>query len=139
MCIKGRNWIQSNNSENTYARKSYFQCILLRTAGGNRICRTLQMFVSKLQIFFCNKFKASSVAKFFILEAHANNALIHKWGDRCLFPTYMYLHSNCTQILAYKKRQKHEKKSPPLFYLFSMQLFSADAMIFSNFFLPLKT
>ena len=36
------------NSENTYARKSYFQCILLRTAGGKKI-RALQISVSKLK------------------------------------------------------------------------------------------
>ena len=50
----------------------------------------------------------------------------------------MYLHSNSTQILAYIKKTKLEKKN----YLFSMLLFSADAIVFSkknlNFFLTPK-
>ena len=40
-----------------------------------------------------------------LIEYHASQ----KWGDRCLFPTSMYLHSNYTQILACKKRRKHKK------------------------------
>ena len=54
----------------------------------------------------------------------------------------MYLHSNSTQVLAYKKRQKHEIKKK-INNLYFMQLFSAEAMIFSkkkfqNFLTPKK-
>ena len=45
----------------------------------------------------------------------------------------MYLHLNSTQILAYKKRQNMKKKKFPtkniFFYLYLMQLFSADAIV----------
>ena len=49
----------------------------------------------------------------------------------------MYLHSNSTQILAYKKRQKREKKNSKKKeknYLNFMQLFSADAIMKKIFF-----
>ena len=62
---------------------------------------------------------------------------MHSIANSSLFPTSLYLHSNSTQILALKKNGFSEKKksSPPkikFFYLFSMQLFSADAMVFSK-------
>jgi hypothetical protein len=48
----------------------------------------------------------------------------------------MYLHSNSTQSLGYKERQNHEKKSFQKKHIFSnlyfMQLFSADAIVFSK-------
>ena len=61
----------------------------------------------------------------------------HSIANSSLFPTSLYLHSNSTQILALKKNGFSEKKIFPkkkifFFYLFSMQLFSADAMVFSK-------
>ena len=64
--------------------------------------------------------------------------LDHSIANSSLFPTSLYLHSNSTQILALKKNGFSEKKNfpPPqkifFFHLFSMQLFSADAMVFSK-------
>ena len=68
--------------------------------------------------------------------------LNHSIANSSLFPTSLYLHSNSTQILALKKNDFYEKKNLPKkinkkFCLFSMQLFSADAIVFSkkiNFF-----
>ena len=61
----------------------------------------------------------------------------HSIANSSLFPTSLYLHSNSTQILALKKRVFWKKKILPkknkyFFYLFSMQLFSADAIAFSK-------
>ena len=49
---------------------------------------------------------------------------------------FLHLNSNSTQILAYKKKT-WKKKFPPtpqnsFFYLYFMQLFSADAIVFSK-------
>ena len=58
----------------------------------------------------------------------------HSIANSSLFPTFLYLHSNSTQILALKKMVFLKKKIFPkkkifFFYLSSMQLFSADAMV----------
>ena len=63
--------------------------------------------------------------------------LNHSIANSSLFPTSLYLHSSSTQILALNKNGFSEKKNLPkkrkkYFYLFSMQLFSADAMVFSK-------
>ena len=53
---------------------------------------------------------------------------------RCLVPTFMYLHSNSTQILALKKLFfslfRTQKNFQNFFYKIIMQLFSADAIVF---------
>ena len=56
---------------------------------------------------------------------------------RCLVPTFMYLHSNSTQILALKKTgfftfSDSKKNFQKFFYKIIMQLFSADAIVFSK-------
>ena len=60
----------------------------------------------------------------------------HSIANSSLFLTFLYLHSNSTQILALNENGFSEKKKkiPPkiFFYLFSMQLFSTDAMVFSK-------
>ena len=61
----------------------------------------------------------------------------HSIANSSLFPTSLYLHSNSTQILALKKNGFSKKKNFPkkniyFFYLFSMQFFSADTMVFSK-------
>ena len=61
----------------------------------------------------------------------------HSIGNSSLFPTFMYLHSNSTQILVLKKpgfftfldSKKNFQKN---FYKIIMQLFSADAIVFLN-------
>ena len=70
-------------------------------------------------------------------KSRPKKAQRHSIANSSLFPTFLYLHSNSTQILALKKNGFSEKKilPPPkkiFFYLFSMQLFSADAMVFSK-------
>ena len=61
----------------------------------------------------------------------------HSIANSSLFPTSLYLHSNSTQILALKKMVFLKKKIFPkeiyiFFYFFSIQLFSAEAMVFSK-------
>ena len=56
--------------------------------------------------------------------------LNHSIANSSLFPTSLYLHSNFSpkKMVFLKKKIFHPKKI--FFNLFSMQLFSADAMVF---------
>ena len=61
----------------------------------------------------------------------------HSIANSSLFPTFMYLHSNSTQILALKKTgfftfSDSKKIFQNFFYKIIMQLFSADAIVFSK-------
>ena len=59
----------------------------------------------------------------------------HSIANSSLFPTFLYLHSNSTQILALKKMFFLKKKSSPppkkIFFTFFL-CNSADAMVFSK-------
>ena len=72
-----------------------------------------------------------------IPDADVDMVADHSIANSSLVPTSLYLHSNSTQILALKKKGFSEKKKSSqkkifFFNLFSMQLFSADAMVFSK-------
>ena len=61
----------------------------------------------------------------------------HSIANSSLFPTSLYLHSNSTQILALKKTgffsfSDSKKNFQKIFYKIIMQLFSADAIVFSK-------
>ena len=69
------------------------------------------------------------------MNLYKTHYVSHSIANSSLYPTFMYLHSNSTQILALKKpgfftfsdsKKKIQKKN----YKIIMQLFSADAKMF---------
>ena len=69
-----------------------------------------------------------------IPDADVDMVADHSIANSSLVPTSLYLHSNFSpkKKVFSEKKNSSQKKKKNFFYLFSMQFFSADAMVFSK-------
>ena len=106
-----------------------------RVEDGPKFCGLLK--ISELQFFFALEKKKKRPQKLLIIGP---KLYTNEETGACSRPLCTYTQITYTQVLAYKKRQKHENFPPKnISFTFFLCNFSVRTLYYFQFFLPLKT